>query len=227
MSRATKVSETPKRRAMRAEWSMKRSAPFWKTKRPATKEQLLKAMLSQSNSIAVCDTHGGRFRRTSRGLLYRASVWKPQALDCFAILIVQGSFGCRRKFLLISYFRPFLKSYSSRKVRGWLRVPAGCFMNPVNDVIPTSFETTPQLSPALFFALRLFKAKPRGISLTKSIISTCLLDSYVETLRYHQRFALELHLPQFQMLTSICILDSDIHCWGRRTPRCHSNHETD
>jgi hypothetical protein len=37
---------------------MKRSAPFWKTKRAAIKEQLLKAMLSQSHSIAMCDTHG-------------------------------------------------------------------------------------------------------------------------------------------------------------------------
>ena len=129
MSRATKVSETPKRRAMRAEWSIKRSAPFWKTKRAAINEQLLKAMLSQSYSIAMCDTHGGRFGRISQGLVYRTRMWKPQALDCFAMMVVEnkevptvvGS-SC-----LTFYFRPLLMfllfSESSRLVR----VPARCF----------------------------------------------------------------------------------------------------
>jgi hypothetical protein len=32
---------------MIAEWATKRTAPFWKTKRPAINEQLLNAMLSQ------------------------------------------------------------------------------------------------------------------------------------------------------------------------------------
>jgi len=98
MRRATKVSETPKRRATRAEWSMKRSAPFWKTKRPAIKEQLLKAMLSQSHSIVVCDDHDDRFMRTPSIVL----VVQSQSLEapgsnwhchCYCIRKVRGTPG--------------------------------------------------------------------------------------------------------------------------------------
>jgi hypothetical protein len=226
MSRATKVSETPKRRAMRAEWSMKRSAPFWKTKSAAIKEQPLKAMLSQSHSIAMCDTHGGQFRRISQGFVYRLRMWKPQALDCFAIMVVEGSSECRRKFLLIFYFRPLLMfllfSESSRLVR----VPARCFESIrtlSNDVISLLLRQPCSFLLLCFFALLLFKTKCHGHQfdaenqMNRPLGLLCRIN-----MRYPLLLRLALDLPQFQKFTSTCILDSGIHTCRRRTSKYQS-----
>ena len=68
ISRATGVSETLASGAIITPWLTKRSATFWKKKRPAIKQQLLKQMLFQSHFIAVCTIHDGGSMGTQGGL---------------------------------------------------------------------------------------------------------------------------------------------------------------
>ena len=89
MSRATSVSETPQRSAMISPWSMKRSALFWKTTRPAIKQQLLKPMLSQSHSIvirvAACDAHDGGFMRSASRQVWFANSEARSSWSCLGL----------------------------------------------------------------------------------------------------------------------------------------------
>jgi hypothetical protein len=80
-------------------------------------------------------------------------------------------------------------------------------MNPVNDVISLLLRQPRSFLLLCFFLLSLYsRTNLTDINLRKSIKSTGLSDSYVETLRYHWLLMVKMHLS----ITSTYILDSEI-----------------